>query len=111
LGSSIMQTAERGGRNLLSCSGVLPSTRHFAGRWQMTKGGPAGAAGTAAPEELATERQRSVACKRLLVFVHRSVRARSFLFGSVLDAERRWPGAVREGAGQSGCGRSVRVRA
>jgi hypothetical protein len=32
------------------------------------------------------------------------------LFGSVLDAERRWPGAVREGAGQSGCGRSVHVR-
>jgi hypothetical protein len=42
------------------------------------------------------------------------VRARSFLCGSVLDAERRWPGAVREGwgcaDGQSGCGRSVRVR-
>jgi hypothetical protein len=32
------------------------------------------------------------------------------LFGSVLDAERRWRGAVREGAGQSGCVRSVRVR-
>ena len=40
------------------------------------------------------------------------VRARSFLCGSVLDAERRWPGAVREGwgcaDGQSGCGRGAR---
>jgi len=62
-------------------------------------------------EELATERQRSVAGKRLLVFVHRSVCARSFLFGSVLDAERRWPGAVREGgAVLPDYGRCVRRR-
>jgi hypothetical protein len=42
--------------------------------WQPAAGerGHAGAAGTAAPEELATERWRSVACKLLLVFVRKS---------------------------------------
>ena len=100
LGSSIMQTAERGGRNLLSCSGVLPSTRHFAGRWQMTKGGPAGAAGTAAPEKLAIERQRSVAC-RLRSTEKASVRLREFClaaFWTLCDV----------GGGQSRCGWAVR---
>jgi hypothetical protein len=102
LGSSIMQTAERGGRNLLSCSGVLPSARHFAGRWQMTKGGPAGAAGTAAPEKLAIERQRSVAC-RLRSTEKASVCVREFCsaaFWTLCDVGGGTPGAD----GQSGKG-------
>jgi len=100
-----VQTTERGGRNLSGYSGVLPSAHCSAGRWQMEKGGPTGAAGTAAPKELTTERKRSVACRlRAIAKQHTCVFAcGKFVrqrFGRCAMLAGGSPGA----GGKSGCG-------